>query len=195
MAKRAKERSESVERTRSKSAVSRKARVRTETLKNSAGTGAPPSRSSRGSVPNTRTRRSAARRCSRHRRRSSNPSQRRKPEGEGSDGPCRAVPLPLQQVLVRCGDQHGPQPAVQGQLFAFKWKMFTWMLRVKRAVRMEGGPKTRWKRNPQWLMLLFGRQLAAMWGHLRSARQLCNDPKHANLMHGQPSAVATRPED
>ena len=35
--------------------------------------------------------------------------------------------------------------SLQGQLFAFKWKLFTWMLRVKRAIRMECGPKARWK--------------------------------------------------
>ena len=84
--------------------------------------------------------------------------------------------------------------SLQGQLFAFKWKMFTWMLRVRRAVRLECGPKTRWRRNPRWLMLLFGRQVAAMWGHLGSARQLCNDPRQAHLMQGALSVSDAPPE-
>ncbi|CAE7756515.1 RE2 [Symbiodinium sp. CCMP2456] len=62
--------------------------------------------------------------------------------------------------------------SLQGQLFAFKWKMFTWMLRVRRAVRLECGPKSRWKRNPRWLMLLFGKQVASMWGHLGLTQKL-----------------------
>ncbi|CAE7261787.1 RE1 [Symbiodinium necroappetens] len=79
------------------------------------------------------------------------------------------------------------------QMLTFKWKQFTWMLRVKRAVRMELGGSVRWRRNPRWLMMMFGRQLASMWGHLGAARQLCNDPRLNDLMKGDP--LARREED
>ncbi|OLP95636.1 hypothetical protein AK812_SmicGene22229 [Symbiodinium microadriaticum] len=79
------------------------------------------------------------------------------------------------------------------QMLTFKWKQFTWMLRVKRAVKMELGGSVRWRRNPRWLMMMFGRQLASMWGHLGAARQLCNDPRLNDLMKGDP--IARREED
>ncbi|CAE7682647.1 RE2 [Symbiodinium necroappetens] len=59
--------------------------------------------------------------------------------------------------------------SLQGQLFAFKWKMFVWMVRIREAVRREFGSAAKWKRNPRWMMLLLGRQLGAMWGHLGAA--------------------------
>ncbi|CAE7202150.1 RE2, partial [Symbiodinium necroappetens] len=53
--------------------------------------------------------------------------------------------------------------SLQKQLFAFKWKTFVWMLRVKKAIRNEFGPEARW--------------------------QLCNDPKIAHLHLPRPSQL------
>ena len=43
--------------------------------------------------------------------------------------------------------------------------------------RGQPGRPLKWKRNPRWLMALHGRQLAALWGHLGAARQLCFNPR------------------
>lgn len=71
--------------------------------------------------------------------------------------------------------------SIKSQSVTFKWKMLLLMMRIKRAVEHEmdkdKGTKRRWKRNPRWIMLMHGRHLAALWGHLGSARQLCNNPK------------------
>ncbi|CAE7425559.1 psaC, partial [Symbiodinium necroappetens] len=64
--------------------------------------------------------------------------------------------------------------SLQGKLFAFKWKTFLMMLRVKMAVNREMGPSVGWRRNPKWLMQLLGRECASIWGHMGAARQLCN---------------------
>lgn len=70
--------------------------------------------------------------------------------------------------------------SLQAQMLVFKWKTLLLMLRVKQAVEKERGQSGRplkWKRNPRWMMALHGRQLAALWGHLGAARQLCFNPK------------------
>ena len=72
------------------------------------------------------------------------------------------------------------------QLLTFKWKQLVWMLRIRRAVEMEMGDRSRWRRNPRWLMMMLGRQLASMWGHMGAARQLCNDPRLSAMMKGDP---------
>ncbi|CAE7879281.1 unnamed protein product [Symbiodinium sp. KB8] len=71
------------------------------------------------------------------------------------------------------------------QMLTFKWKQLVWMLRIRRAVEMEFGDSSRWRRNPRWLMMMMmGKQIASLWGHLGAARQLCNDPKLNYLMKG-----------
>lgn len=71
--------------------------------------------------------------------------------------------------------------SIKSQSITFKWKLLLLMMRIKRAVEHEmdkdKGTKRRWKRNPRWIMMMHGRHLAALWGHLGSARQLCNSPK------------------
>ncbi|CAE7529229.1 unnamed protein product [Symbiodinium natans] len=92
--------------------------------------------------------------------------------------------------------------SLQSQLFTFKWKTLVWMLRVRAAVRAEMGHRVQWKRNPRWLMLLLGKQMGSLWGHIGAARQLCHDPRLSGLMKGNPletssarAAVADRRED
>lgn len=65
--------------------------------------------------------------------------------------------------------------SLKSKMVTFKWKLLLLLMRTKRAVEMDRTLK--WKRNPRWIMALHGRQLAALWGHLGSARQLCFNPK------------------
>ena len=97
-------------------------------------------------------------------------------EGQGADGPCGPVSDIVDEILRRPGGECDDLPP--------EWKTFVWMIRVRAAVRSEFGEHTKWRRNPRWLMGLFGRQLASLWGHVGAARQLTNDPKHFHLMKG-----------
>ena len=47
-------------------------------------------------------------------------------------------------------------PSATMWLFALKWKTFVCMVRVKEAVRVEIGKRAKWRRNPRWLMQMFG---------------------------------------
>ena len=68
--------------------------------------------------------------------------------------------------------------SLRSQGLVFKWKLLLLMLRVKEAVEdPAANPRRRWKRNPRWVMHMHGRHLAALWGHLGAARQLCWNPK------------------
>ncbi|CAE7399266.1 ppiA [Symbiodinium sp. CCMP2456] len=64
--------------------------------------------------------------------------------------------------------------SVRSRMRTFLWKKFVWQLRVKAAIERE--QSKRWKRNPRWLAMLTGREVAALWGHLGSMRQKINSP-------------------
>ena len=83
----------------------------------------------------------------------------------------------------------------QSMLFTWKWKEITWMLRIRKATRDEFGSRARWKRNPRWLMALLAKQIAFMWGHLRSLRQTMNNSKHLYLMGGEVPIVEESEEE
>ena len=64
--------------------------------------------------------------------------------------------------------------SLRSQSLVFKWKLLLLLLRVKVAVEDPAATtRRRWKRNPRWIMHMHGRHLAALWGHLGAARQLC----------------------
>ena len=73
--------------------------------------------------------------------------------------------------------------SLKAQLITFKWKLMLLLLRAKQAVEAE--KSLRWKRNPRWIMNLHGRHVAALWGHLGAARQLCHNPKTWWLADGK----------
>ena len=64
--------------------------------------------------------------------------------------------------------------SLKSQTLTFKWKMLLLLLRIKAAVETE---KKKWRRNPRWIMWMQGNHIAALWGHLGAARQLCYSPK------------------
>ena len=64
--------------------------------------------------------------------------------------------------------------SLKSQTLTFKWKMLLLLLRVKSAVEIE---RKRWRRNPRWIMYMQGNHIAALWGHLGAARQLCYSPR------------------
>ncbi|CAE7534115.1 unnamed protein product, partial [Symbiodinium microadriaticum] len=64
--------------------------------------------------------------------------------------------------------------ATRSRMVTFGWKRMLWQLRVKQAIEQEG--TKRWKRNPRWLAKLFGKEVAALWGHFGAMRQKINNP-------------------
>ncbi|OLP94025.1 hypothetical protein AK812_SmicGene23987 [Symbiodinium microadriaticum] len=70
--------------------------------------------------------------------------------------------------------------ATRSRMVTFGWKRMLWQLRVKQAIEQEG--TKRWKRNPRWLAMLFGKEVAALWGHFGAMRQKINNPDVWHLM-------------
>lgn len=66
--------------------------------------------------------------------------------------------------------------SVESRLLALQWKKMVWQLRVKLAVEKEGHGKLRWKRNPRWISLMIGTEVAALWGHFGAMRQKLRAP-------------------
>ncbi|CAE7238450.1 TY4B-J, partial [Symbiodinium sp. CCMP2456] len=50
----------------------------------------------------------------------------------------------------------------------YLWKKLVWQARVKAAVEAEGN--RRWKRNPRWLSMLLGKEVAFLFGHFGAMR-------------------------
>ena len=69
----------------------------------------------------------------------------------------------------------------RSKMMTFLWKKLLWQLRVKKAVEstMQGA---RWKRNPRWLAMLLGKEVAFWWGHLGALRQRMHAPVAWPLM-------------
>ncbi|CAE7942499.1 unnamed protein product [Symbiodinium sp. KB8] len=51
----------------------------------------------------------------------------------------------------------------------YLWKKLAWHIRIKNAVEADGD--RRWKRNPRWLSMLLGKEVACLFGHFESMRQ------------------------
>ena len=60
------------------------------------------------------------------------------------------------------------------------WKKFVWMARIKKAVEKEGD--RRWKRNPRWLSMLLGKEVAFLFGHFGSMRQKLQAPEMTRIL-------------
>lgn len=73
--------------------------------------------------------------------------------------------------------------SMAAQTITFKWELLLLQMRVKNAVESDSRG-LRWKKNPRWLMILHGRHLASLWGHVGAARQLCWNPKTFYLAEG-----------
>lgn len=65
--------------------------------------------------------------------------------------------------------------SVKARMIAFMWKKVVWQLRMKNAVETTF-PGARWKKNKKWLGMLFGKEVAAMWGHFGAMRQRLHAP-------------------
>lgn len=66
--------------------------------------------------------------------------------------------------------------STQSRLLTFQWKKMVWQLRVRAAVAEESRGRAQWKRNPRWLDMLIGKEIAALWGHFGSMRQKLQPP-------------------
>ncbi|CAE7331761.1 unnamed protein product [Symbiodinium microadriaticum] len=62
----------------------------------------------------------------------------------------------------------------------YLWKKIVWQARVKAAVEAEGS--RRWKRNPRWLAMLLGKEVASLFGHFGAMRQRMQAPDAWSLM-------------
>lgn len=71
--------------------------------------------------------------------------------------------------------------SVKSRMLAFMWKKVVWQLRMKQAVETTF-PGARWKKNKKWLSMLFGKEVAAMWGHFGAMRQRLHAPVGVELM-------------
>lgn len=69
----------------------------------------------------------------------------------------------------------------RNRMVIYLWKKLLWQLRVKDAVErtMAGA---RWKRNPRWLAMLLGKEVAFWWGHFGALRQRLHAPVALPLM-------------
>ena len=66
--------------------------------------------------------------------------------------------------------------SVQSRLLALQWKKVVWQMRVKKAVEIEGHGKLKWRRNPRWISLMIGAEVATLWGHFGAMRQKMRAP-------------------
>lgn len=71
--------------------------------------------------------------------------------------------------------------SVRSRMITFQWKKLFWQCRVRQALA-ETYPQARWKRNPRWLAMLLGKEVAALWGHLGAMRQRLHAPMAVALM-------------
>eukprot|EP00435_Cladocopium_sp_Y103_P040707 s129_g11.t1 len=69
----------------------------------------------------------------------------------------------------------------RSRMMTYLWKKLVWQLRVKAAVTMSY-PGAHWKKNPRWLAMLIGKEVAAQWGHLGALRQRLHSPASLALM-------------
>lgn len=67
--------------------------------------------------------------------------------------------------------------SVESRLLVLQWKKLVWQLRVRNAIQEEGHGKMRWKRNPRWLSLMIGNEVATLWGHFGAMRQKIRAPE------------------
>lgn len=70
---------------------------------------------------------------------------------------------------------------LKSKMVTLMWKKLLWQLRVKSAVErtVQGA---RWKKNPRWLAMLLGKEVAFWWGHFGSLRQRLHSPIALPLM-------------
>lgn len=71
--------------------------------------------------------------------------------------------------------------SVRSRMVTFMWKKLVWQMRMKIAVE-KSMPGARWKKNKRWLAMLFGKEIAGLWGHLGAARQRMYAPVAVDLM-------------
>jgi hypothetical protein len=69
----------------------------------------------------------------------------------------------------------------RSRMIAYLWKKLLWQMRVRDAV-MVTCPGAKWKKNPRWLAMLLGKEVAAQWGHLGALRQRLHSPASLALM-------------
>ena len=55
--------------------------------------------------------------------------------------------------------------AMHQRMIVHKWKVISLMLRERLGHQQS---QMTWRRNPWWLASLFGREMAAVWGHIGS---------------------------
>lgn len=71
--------------------------------------------------------------------------------------------------------------SARARMVTFLWKKLLWQLRVKEAVERTY-QRAVWRRNPRWLAMLMGKEVAALWGHLGALRQKLWNPEVLALM-------------
>ena len=71
--------------------------------------------------------------------------------------------------------------AMKSRTVTFMWKKLLWQLRAKEAVT-QMIPGARWKKNPRWLAMLLGKEVATLFGHYGAMRQKMNSAEALTYM-------------